>query len=1139
MISVVPLITYNARGNDLKINVILDDWVGNVDFSVVENTYNEVVRTEKPVDIETFSKCSGLPYFDKIIRKHLGKYSEQYFFEYSSITSMLNPSSEKLLCFSAVRGNNSFKDNVQKYVKHIIDIAFPKGEENYLFNNPALFWGAENIADSIYLSECGNNSLYNENIRDEIKEAAERIIPNPYFEVKEGGFYVSNMTYDRLFSDSVKYCKSIYTKYNGNEKVLLEKYHMAADKLRTYYDNILLTDSGEKYYYLTFPFFASRNKVMADEYEDIWGKKSNRYQGFGNLFLYFKANEDFREKASKICSDLFREINDLARGFSLIFTFNTGLKIRQKVKHNAIKSAVGSIMSRNGSHNIGSHVLASLTHNVGSMPDDRILYQYIQQRMDYIANVTTDPPGWSVPTMFVGDIMKTFFSQKNLLEHIAGSEGLCAYKFQDPNMGKEERIKQTDTIKIHIRRIAEGICQKSRNNDLNQLKHNWDCAKKAGENALHIIPYPGIHFIDYQEDKPLQLEYDAPLAIPGGVVGEHAFFTILENFIRNAAKHGWSVNRKKEQEQENVKEKGQEQNLEIYIDFIDDPGKDDVEFTIWDNMSDVFAAFRTREDIPLDKENGAETREVWSWDPDKCARFISALPEDQTRFDADLYLLCRIYVLAVKKQEISEKPSREAHEETETENRLSRKLDEINKELNRLQQKIGQQTDKQALFGLVHAFTEAGTNTDLPVRIEEIRRDIQTGIRKIDKLFEEKLLEKPNDNEIASLKNIPDLDMPLHFRQQILLNEPLINDDGRLRRENWGLAEMKISACYLQNRPLGEVGGLEPLKKTDDYVIFPVAMPGVCKYSEENGGIRCEEKQKQCTEKDCPIETKRYHLGFRFKVPKPREILIVLNKEKDLEVVTDTNNPKVSKYKENGIYFTSSEVLCGKDKDAPVEDFDFDYVVFPDTKSARTCGNSILEKRANQNGEEKPPTDIEAIWKSYFPIRLLTEDVLKDIMLTEPEKAIPVIKEKVYAAWLEKIRNSRKSESRTNAITLQLKTTDNKKKTDNASGSQGLTTDKDVLRFVFQNNFHSILANLLEKPPVEMDCFSELILYLLKACPEPDKEIPTSNKRTETVIREALRNLCGKLKEALCPDLGKTDNESKMSSDSISERIDS
>ena len=40
------------------------------------------------------------------------------------------------------------------------------------------------------------------------------------------------------------------------------------------------------------------------------------------------------------------------------------------------KSAIGSIMSRNGSHNIGSHVLSALSHNVGTMPDDRVLYQY-------------------------------------------------------------------------------------------------------------------------------------------------------------------------------------------------------------------------------------------------------------------------------------------------------------------------------------------------------------------------------------------------------------------------------------------------------------------------------------------------------------------------------------------------------------------------------------------------------------------------------------------------------------------------------------------------------------------------------------------------------------------------------------------
>ena len=53
--------------------------------------------------------------------------------------------------------------------------------------------------------------------------------------------------------------------------------------------------------------------------------------------------------------------------------------------------------------------------------------------MGYIANVTTKFPDWMTPTMFVGEMMRTFFFQRHLLEYIADSEGLHAYSFRDSN----------------------------------------------------------------------------------------------------------------------------------------------------------------------------------------------------------------------------------------------------------------------------------------------------------------------------------------------------------------------------------------------------------------------------------------------------------------------------------------------------------------------------------------------------------------------------------------------------------------------------------------------------------------------------------------------------------------------------------
>lgn len=205
----------------------------------------------------------------------------------------------------------------------------------------------------------------------------------------------------------------------------------------------------------------------------------------------------------------------------------------------AIRSAIGSIMSRNGSHNIGSHVLAALSHNVGTMPEDRKLYQYIQHRMDYIATATTEFPAWKQPTMFVGTMLKAFLSQTHLLNYISRSEGLSAYQFQNPAVNVSN---QENKIRLHVRRLD-------------------------GE---------GHDFIAYFDDKNAGYDpsQDLAVAIPGGVIGQHAFFTILENIIRNAAKHEWC---KRDSQMER-------QNLDVYVDFCDIPEKGIVEVTVWNDQ---------------------------------------------------------------------------------------------------------------------------------------------------------------------------------------------------------------------------------------------------------------------------------------------------------------------------------------------------------------------------------------------------------------------------------------------------------------------------------------------------------------------------------------------------------------------------
>ncbi|MCF8350505.1 MAG: hypothetical protein K9H15_05015 [Bacteroidales bacterium] len=199
----------------------------------------------------------------------------------------------------------------------------------------------------------------------------------------------------------------------------------------------------------------------------------------------------------------------------------------------SLKSAIAAIMARNGSHNIGSHILSNISHKILNPLDVLFLIKYIQQRWDFLAQVASpDWPKWTLPMRFMGQIMRGFFEQRLLLNNIAESEDLAAQE------------------------------------DFND-----------GANLKHRISFD----IKMVDGEGTEKKEDVSLAIPGGITGVHAFYSILENIIRNTAKHAY-----KNEEDGNRKDKKGvpiPDGLRITIEVKDDLNKDYVEFFISDNWT--------------------------------------------------------------------------------------------------------------------------------------------------------------------------------------------------------------------------------------------------------------------------------------------------------------------------------------------------------------------------------------------------------------------------------------------------------------------------------------------------------------------------------------------------------------------------
>ena len=236
------------------------------------------------------------------------------------------------------------------------------------------------------------------------------------------------------------------------------------------------------------------------------------------------------------------------------------LKYVEKMHEAYTKSAKAAIMSRNMSHNIGSHVMSYLKQHLGSVKDiiaDGILsdlingeneldkklnnttenttlpflmglghfISYIQERQDFIATIATD----YIPYFGNINVKDTIYDELNpdkraerhtertngktnniLLGNIARSEGLGRN-----NQSTSKRSGQLADIILNF--------QDSNNNvfDGNPVV-NKDNTIVGRENAK----------------KALEEMRKWEVSVPGGVIGRQAVFSIVENLIRNTAKHG-------------------------------------------------------------------------------------------------------------------------------------------------------------------------------------------------------------------------------------------------------------------------------------------------------------------------------------------------------------------------------------------------------------------------------------------------------------------------------------------------------------------------------------------------------------------------------------------------------------------------
>ncbi len=294
----------------------------------------------------------------------------------------------------------------------------------------------------------------------------------------------------------------------------------------------------------------------------------SRYEGLGAIFVYFIKDN---------VNDVYLETiaNDLLF-LGLQITYNTLNQIANEIaitsRKEAVRAAKAAIMSRNTSHNLGSHVMSYLKMHLGSVSNilrDHVLstllesedlntlrnhvlvadtltlpflvgigrfISYLQERQDYIATVSTNDVPYHSSVNFKDFIFDELNCDKRyerhpkqtnltpdniLLGNIARSEGLG----RQTSPTKKDSSTLSDIV-LKFRTTFDG-------SPVEQLEY------KDQSGTIRVVIPENFYSnkVNIAKGELYQMrQYE--FSLPGGTVGRQAIFSIIENVIRNAAKHG-------------------------------------------------------------------------------------------------------------------------------------------------------------------------------------------------------------------------------------------------------------------------------------------------------------------------------------------------------------------------------------------------------------------------------------------------------------------------------------------------------------------------------------------------------------------------------------------------------------------------
>jgi hypothetical protein len=233
-------------------------------------------------------------------------------------------------------------------------------------------------------------------------------------------------------------------------------------------------------------------------------------------------------------------------------------------RHFARGAAVAAIMSRNLSHNIGSHVsprstLDTIRRRLGGSLDaghyriaaelKRRLDELVQRKGDFLAEITTEPLTTTRSALFYREVMLPLIENTLLTDSIARNEGIGYPTSETGRLIDDAPCTLILQVRIAGRELAVAYDYLRLDAARNSKPTTVHYPARQGELPLPFS-FPYLSHKDATTDVPDGRTStgdnswpvpridgdDIEVALPGPQ-GELAFYGLIENFVRNVAKH--------------------------------------------------------------------------------------------------------------------------------------------------------------------------------------------------------------------------------------------------------------------------------------------------------------------------------------------------------------------------------------------------------------------------------------------------------------------------------------------------------------------------------------------------------------------------------------------------------------------------